>query len=140
MSGLSGSIAPAVAPTRWNTAREADKRGFAPPPGERRASPRSSSPRRGLCTAGPTRTRGPNGREIERELELVVPPDVDRRLGKRVVPQLRAGVPVGEVGRVRGDLVGDDPLLDVLPVREPQVFLGGDVAEHRRAVPADHGG
>ena len=32
------------------------------------------------------------------------------------------------------------PCLDVLPVGQAQVFLGRDVAQHGRAVPADHGG
>src|SRR6202035_3879606 len=39
-----------------------------------------------------------------------------------------------------GDLVGDDAGLDVVAVRQPQGLLGGDVAEHGAAVPADHGG
>ena len=39
-----------------------------------------------------------------------------------------------------GDLVGDDAVLDVLLVRQAEVFLGRDVAEHGAAVPADHGG
>ena len=45
---------------------------------------------------------------------------------------------LGQVGRVRGDLVGDDAGLHVVAVRQAQVFLRRDVAEHRRAVPADH--
>ena len=36
------------------------------------------------------------------------------------------------------NLVGHDAVLDVVLVRQAEVFLGGDVAEHRRAVPADH--
>ena len=52
---------------------------------------------------------------------------------------LRARVALGQVRRVRRDLVGDDAVLDVLPVRQAQVLLGRDVAEHGRAVPADHG-
>ena len=39
-----------------------------------------------------------------------------------------------------GDLVGHDALAHVGAVRQPQVLLGRDVAEHRRAVPADHRG
>ena len=36
-----------------------------------------------------------------------------------------------------GDPVGDQALLDVLGVRQPEVLLRRDVAEHRGAVPAD---
>ena len=42
------------------------------------------------------------------------------------------------VGGVRRDLVGDDAVLHVLVVGQSEVLLGRDVAEHRRAVPADH--
>ena len=45
----------------------------------------------------------------------------------------------GQVSRVSGDLVGDDAVLDVLLVRQAQVLLGCDIAEHRRAIPANQG-
>ena len=35
-----------------------------------------------------------------------------------------------------GDLVGDDPLADVLDLGQAEVLLGRDVAEHARPVPA----
>jgi hypothetical protein len=47
-------------------------------------------------------------------------------------------VALGQVGGVRGQLVGDDAFLDVVLVRQTEVFLGRHVAEHGRAVPADH--
>ena len=47
---------------------------------------------------------------------------------------------LGEVGGVGGELVGDDAFLDVVLVGQAEVFLGRHVAEHRRAVPADHRG
>jgi len=43
-----------------------------------------------------------------------------------------------QVGGVRGDLVGDDAVFHVLLVRQAEVFLGRDVAEHRAAIPTDH--
>jgi len=46
-------------------------------------------------------------------------------------------MPLGKIGRVGGKLVGDDAHLHIVPVRQAEVFLGRDVAEHRRAVPAD---
>src|SRR5258708_2263796 len=44
---------------------------------------------------------------IERKVELVLPAEVEARLAERVVAPLRARVPLGEVRRVRRDLVGD---------------------------------
>jgi hypothetical protein len=41
---------------------------------------------------------------------------------------------------VGGDLVGDQSVAHVLGVGQAEVFLGSHVAEHRRAVPAGHGG
>jgi hypothetical protein len=63
-----------------------------------------------------------------------------RAFRERVVADLRAGVALGEVGGVGGELVGDDAFLDVVLVGQAEVFLGRDVAEHGGAVPADHGG
>jgi hypothetical protein len=57
---------------------------------------------------------------------------------KRVVARLRAGMPLGEVGCVRRDLVGDDAVFHVLLVRQPEMLLGRDLAQHRGTVPADH--
>ncbi len=46
---------------------------------------------------------------------------------------------LGQIGRMRGDLVGDHPVLDVLAVRQPEVLLGGDVAQHRGTGLGDDG-
>ena len=47
-------------------------------------------------------------------------------------------MPLGQVRRVGRDLVRDDAVLDVLPVRQPQVFLGCDVAQHGTSTGPDH--
>ena len=44
----------------------------------------------------------------------------------------------GEIGGVRGDLVGDDAGLHVVAVGQTQMLLRRDIAEHRGAEPADH--
>ena len=75
---------------------------------------------------------------VQGEVELVLPAEVEAGVGQGVVPGLGAGVGFGEVGGVGGDLVGDDPVFDVVTVGQAEVFFGGDVAEHRGAVPADH--
>ena len=74
------------------------------------------------------------------EVELVVPAELEARLAHRVVARAGARMALGDVGRVRGDLVGDQALLDVVAVGQAQVFLGRDVAQHRGAHPADHRG
>ena len=43
---------------------------------------------------------------VEAEVELVFPAEFEARLGQRVVAYLRAGVPLREVGGMRGDLRG----------------------------------
>ena len=39
---------------------------------------------------------------------------------------------------MRGNFVGDDALLHVVGIRQAEVLFRRDVAEHRRAIPADH--
>ncbi len=73
------------------------------------------------------------GVRVERQRELVVPPELEPRRGQRVVALLGARMPLGQVGGVRGDLVGDHAVLDVLAVGQPEVLLRGDVAQHRGA-------
>ena len=77
---------------------------------------------------------------IERQVELVLPAELETGARERVVAELGCGVALGEIGGVGRDLVGDDAGLHVVAVGEPQVLLRRHVAEHRRAVPADHGG
>ena len=77
---------------------------------------------------------------IEAEIELVLPAEVEPRARQRVVAQLRRRVALGEIGGVRRDLVGDDAFLDVVAVRQAEMLLRRDVAEHGAAEPADHGG
>ena len=77
---------------------------------------------------------------VEAEGELVAPAKFEAGLGDGVVAFLRGGVSLGEVGGVGGDLVGDDSLADVVAVRQAEVFLRRDVAEHGAAVPTDVGG
>ena len=77
---------------------------------------------------------------IEAEIELVVPAKLEARLRQRVVANLRARMTFGEIGRMRRDLVRHDAVLDVVLVRQPEMLLRRHVAQHRRAVPADHRG
>ena len=53
---------------------------------------------------------------IEAEIELILPAELETRLAERVVASLSAGMALGEIGGVSGDLVGDDAVLHVLRV------------------------
>ena len=46
-------------------------------------------------------------------------------------------MPLRQIRRVGGQLVGDNAHFHIVPVGQTKMFLGRDVAEHRRAVPAD---
>src|SRR5437667_8007546 len=78
------------------------------------------------------------GLRIEGEIELIFPAKFEPRFRNRFVAVLRAGMAFGEIGGVRGDLVGDDAVFDVFLVRQTEMFFRRDVAKHRRAGPADH--
>ena len=77
---------------------------------------------------------------VEPEVELVLPAEFEAGFRKGVVAELCAGVAFGEVGGVGGDFVGDNAVFHILLVRQAEVFLGRDIAEHRAAIPTDHGG
>ena len=70
-------------------------------------------------------------------MELVAPAELVTGLAEGVVADLGAGVSLGEVGGVGGNLVGDDAGAHILPIGQSEVLLGRHVAEHRRAEPAN---
>ncbi len=59
---------------------------------------------------------------IQTEMELVIPTELETRLAQGVVAHLRARMP-GEVGCVRGDLVGHDAVAHVLPIGQTQMLF-----------------
>ena len=73
---------------------------------------------------------------IQAQVELVFPTELEPCSAQGVVAQRRAGVTFGQVGRMGGYLVGHDARADVLLVRESQMLLRRDVAEHGRPEPA----
>ena len=40
---------------------------------------------------------------VQREVELVLPAEVKTGLGEGIIPGLRAGMPLGKIGRMGGD-------------------------------------
>ena len=73
------------------------------------------------------------GFRIQRKIELIFPSKFKPRFADGVVAVLRAGMAFGQIGGVRGDLVGDHAIFDVLLVRQTEMFFRRDVAKH--AVP-----
>lgn len=62
---------------------------------------------------------------IQTEMELVIPAELEAGLTQCVVTHLHTGMALGKVGRMRGDLVGHDPVAHILAVGQAQVFLWG---------------
>ncbi len=56
------------------------------------------------------------GIRIERQMELVFPPEFKPGLREGIVANLRAWMTLREVGGVCGDLVGDDADFDIVTV------------------------
>jgi hypothetical protein len=80
------------------------------------------------------------GLGIDRQAELLLPVEGVARTAERVVAIAGALAVTRDVGGVRGDLVGDEALFHVVGPRQAEVLLRRDVAEHRGAGGAGHGG
>ena len=74
---------------------------------------------------------------VEAEVELVAPAEFEAGLAQRIVAHLRGRVALRQIRRVGRQLVGDHADLHIVPVRQAQMLLGRDVAQHRGAIPAD---
>jgi len=63
-------------------------------------------------------------RGVERQVELVFPPELEARLAHGVVAHLCAGMSLGQVGGVSGYLVGYHAVAHILEIGEGKMFLG----------------
>ncbi|MNB87228.1 hypothetical protein D3C75_342040 [compost metagenome] len=81
---------------------------------------------------------GAGGERIERQVKLVFPAEFEARFRHGVIADLCPRMTLRQVGRMCGNFVGDQTLLNVLFVRQTEMLFRGDVAEHRAAKPADH--
>ena len=86
----------------------------------------------GLVVEVPRRIR------VEREIELILPAEFEACAGQRIVAVLRCRMPLRQIGRVSGYLVGNDALTHVVLVWQAEMLLGRDVAQHGGAEPTDH--
>src|SRR5215472_12329864 len=67
---------------------------------------------------------------IERERELLFPIEFVSRKADGVVTVLCTGTLAAQIRRMRGNLVSDDSILDVVFVGKPEMLFGSDVAKH----------
>ena len=74
---------------------------------------------------------------IEADIELILPTEFKARFRQGIVTDLRTNMSLGQVGRMRGDLVRDDAVLDVNLVRQTEMLFRRHVTQHRGTVPAD---
>ncbi len=82
---------------------------------------------------------GASGIGIKPEIELVFPTEFKPRFRKRVIAQLRTGMPFRQIGSVSCDLIGDDAFLHIILVGQSQVLFRSNVTQHGAAVPTNHG-
>ena len=75
---------------------------------------------------------------VEGEVELVVPAELESCPRQSVVSFLRARMSFGQIGCVRGDLVGDHTDLHIVAIGKSQMLFRGHVAEHRSTGLCDH--
>src|SRR5580693_4062652 len=81
---------------------------------------------------------GAGGFGIEREFKLFIPIKKETSIGKGVIAVARSRSMPGDISGMRGDFVGQNALLHVFGVRQPEMLLRRDVTQHGSAVPPDH--
>src|SRR5579859_4019355 len=76
---------------------------------------------------------------VEAQVELVFPAEFKSRFAQGIIARTRRWMAFGQVSSMGRDFVCDHPVFDIFLVGQPEMLLGGNVAEHRTSVPADHG-
>ncbi len=77
---------------------------------------------------------------VERQVELVFPPEGKACAAECVITQFGGRVAFGQVCCVGCKAVGNNACFHVITVRQAKVLFRGNVAEHSGAKPPDHGG
>src|SRR5690242_2528175 len=75
---------------------------------------------------------------VERQIELILPPKLEPRLRKRIVPLLSTRVTLGQIGCVSRNLVSYHAVFHILLVGQTKMFFWSDVTQHRGSEPSDH--
>ena len=73
---------------------------------------------------------------VERQVELVAPAEIETGFRQGVVADGGSGMSFGQVGGMSRYLIGNDTCAYIIFIRQGQMFLGGDIAEHRSAQPS----
>lgn len=74
---------------------------------------------------------------VEREVELVAPAELEASFRQGVVTDGSAWMSLRQVGGMGGYLVGDHTCAHVILVRQGEMLLRGDIAEHGGSEPSD---
>ena len=76
---------------------------------------------------------------IEAEIKLIFPAKLKACFGECIISQLSAGMTLGQVRGVSGNLIGDGAHFDVIFIWQAQMLFGCDITEHGAAIPSNHG-
>ena len=68
-------------------------------------------------------------------MELVAPAEIETGFRQGIVADGGSGMSFGQVGGMGRYLIGNDTCAYIIFIRQGQMFLGGDIAEHRSAQP-----
>ena len=74
---------------------------------------------------------------VERQMKLVTPTEFKTGFAQCIVADLCRWMTFGEVGRMGGNLVGDDTRSYIFPIGQTKMLFRSDIAEHGRAQPTD---
>ena len=75
---------------------------------------------------------------VKTQVKLVFPTELKTGFRQHIVPFLRARMSLREISCVCSDFIGDDTFLHIVSVRQTEVFLRSDIAEHRTSKPSNH--
>src|SRR6185503_15294079 len=77
---------------------------------------------------------------IECEPELLLPVECVTRARQRIIAIARSFATSRNIGRMRSDLVRYDSFTNIIGIRQSEMFLRCDIAQHVGAVPPDQCG
>mmetsp|Transcript_7691 Transcript_7691/g.13557 ORF Transcript_7691/g.13557 Transcript_7691/m.13557 type:complete len:298 (-) Transcript_7691:27-920(-) len=83
---------------------------------------------------------GASGHRIQRQVELIVPSELESGLGQGVVPLLGVWVSLAQIRSMCCNLVRNHTCLDIISVWQTQMFLGRNVAQQSSAQMTNVGG
>src|SRR3954452_7371505 len=80
-----------------------------------------------------------SGDGIEAQIELIFPAEFESRFAEGIVAITSGRMAFREIGGMSRDLISNHAVFDILLVWQPEMLLGGDIAQHCRPIPTNHG-